>query len=205
MTSAPDPTTTMTSTMLALFAADRPRVFSQRGRGAAVVTDVAARGGGHMHEAGFYSSDADFRALIVPFVEDANAVDEPVIIGYDERKSDLLRGWVDDPSAMTFIGDKSLYATPARAIAAYRRLFERHVAAGAARVWIAGDVPHAGNGGRFDGWDRYEFAVNTVWDEFPVQSLCLYDATTISPRVRDVVERAHPRLRTPAGLRTANA
>ena len=73
----------------------------------------AARGQvGHYHEAGFYGSDAEFAALIVPFAEEGIAAGEPVIIGYDDRKSGLLRSWLTDPSAVTFIGDKSLYATP---------------------------------------------------------------------------------------------
>lgn len=160
---------------------------------------------GNVHEAGFYASDEEFRALIVPFVEEGLATGEPVVIGYDKRKSDLLRSWLDDPSAVTFITDASLYATPARAIATYRGLFERHVAAGAPRIRIAGDVPHPGNGGLFEGWDRYEYAVNSVWDEFPVRSLCLYDATTVPGPVRDVVEQTHPRILTVGGTHHPNS
>ena len=51
----------------------------------------AARGQvGHFHEAGFYGSDAEFAALIVPFAEEGIAAGEPVIIGYDDRKSRLV-------------------------------------------------------------------------------------------------------------------
>ena len=165
----------------------------------------AARGQvGHFHEAGFYASDAEFAALIVPFVEEGVAAGEPVIIGYDDRKAGLLRSWLADPSAVEFIGDKSLYATPGRAIATYRRLFEFHLAMGAGQIRIAGDVPHPGNGGRFEGWDRYEWAVNTVWQDFPVWGLCLYDTTTAPPAVLEVVERTHPRLVSPSGQRRAS-
>ena len=156
---------------------------------------------GHFHEAGFYGSDADFRALIVPFAEEGLAAGEPVIIGYDDRKSGLLRSWLTDPSAVEFIADNSLYATPARAIATYRRLFEFHLAMGAEQIRIAGDVPHPGNGGRFEGWDRYECAVNTVWQDFPVWGLCLYDTATAPAEVVDVVERTHPRIVSPSGGR----
>jgi hypothetical protein len=160
----------------------------------------AARGQvGHFHEAGFYGSDAEFADLIVPFVEEGLAANEPVIIGYDERKADLLRSWLTDPSDVEFIGDGSLYATPARAIATYRRLFEFHVAMGAEQIRIAGDVPHRGNGGRFEGWDRYEWAVNAVWQDFPVWGLCLYDTTTAPKDVLEVVERTHPRIVSPSG------
>jgi len=165
----------------------------------------AARGQvGHYHEAGFYGSDAEFAALIVPFAEEGIAAGEPVIIGYDDRKSGLLRSWLTDPSAVDFIGDKSLYATPGRAIATYRRLFEFHVAMGAGQIRIAGDVPHPGNGGRFEGWDRYESAVNTVWQDFPVWGRCLYDTTTTPAPVLDIVERTHPRIVYPSGERRAS-
>ena len=115
---------------------------------------------GHVHEAGFYSSDAEFLALIVPFVTGGIAAGEPVVIGYDNRKCNLLRAELARPDMVSFIADARLYATPAGAIEAYRRQFERHVAAGVEQIRIAGDVPHEGNGGRFAGWDRYESAVN---------------------------------------------
>jgi anti-sigma regulatory factor (Ser/Thr protein kinase) len=165
----------------------------------------AARGhAGHFHEAGFYGSDTEFRALIVPFAEEGIAAGEPVIIGYDDRKNALVRSWLSDPSAVTFPADSGLYATPTRAIAAYRRLFEFHVAQGAGQIRITGELPNLGNGGIFDGWDRYEAAVNTVWQDFPVWGLCLYDAATASHVVLDVVERTHPRIVSPAGVRRAN-
>ena len=165
----------------------------------------AARGqAGHFHEAGFYGSDAEFRALIVPFAEEGIAAGEPVIIGYDGRKNALVRSWLTDPSAVTFPADSGLYATPARAIAAYRRLFEFHVAQGAGQIRITGELPHPGNGGRFDGWDRYEAAVNTVWQDFPVWGLCLYDTAASPAVVLDVAERTHPRIVSPAGTRRAN-
>lgn len=159
---------------------------------------------GHFHEAGFYGSDAEFLDLIVPFVHEGVAAGEPVILGYDERKSQLLRSWLSDPSAVEFIADTSLYATPAGAIAGYRQQFERHVAMGAGQIRIAGDVPHPGNGGRYAGWDRYEWAVNTVWQDYPVWGLCLYDISTAPQEVLDAAERTHPCLVSPAGQHRAN-
>jgi anti-sigma regulatory factor (Ser/Thr protein kinase) len=167
-------------------------------------TGAARSQTGHFHEAGFYSSDAEFRALIVPFAEEGIAAGEPVILGYDERKSSLLWSWLSDPSAVNFFGDDGLYARPARAIATYRGLVESHVAKGAGQIRIAGDVPHSGNGGRFEGWDRYEAAINTVWQDLPVWGRCLYDVNTAPPTVLDVVERTHPRIVSPSGQRRAS-
>lgn len=148
----------------------------------------------HVHEAGFYRGDDEFAELIVGFVDSAVAAGEPVIIGYDERKNEIVRSGIADHAGVTFIEDATLYATPTRAIASYRRLFEQHIGRGARRIRIAGDVPHPGNGRSFDGWDRYESAVNTVWRDLPVWSRCLYDATTVPEATRAVVERTHPRL-----------
>jgi anti-sigma regulatory factor (Ser/Thr protein kinase) len=165
----------------------------------------AARGhAGHFHEAGFYASDTEFRALVLPIAEGGIAAGEPVIAGYDDRKNALLRSWLTDPSAVTFLGDTSLYATPARAIATYRQLIARHVAEGAGQVRITGEVPHPGNGGRFDGWDRYEAAVNTVWDDLPVWGLCLYDTATAPAAVLEAAYRTHPRIVSPTGTRRAS-
>ena len=159
---------------------------------------------GHVHQAGFYSSDAEFVALIVPFVTGGLAAGEPVVIGYDDRKCDLLRAELSRPDRVSFVADTRLYATPAGAIEAYGQQFHWYVAAGAKQIRIAGDVPHEGNGGRFTGWDRYESAVNLVWQDYPVYSRCLYDATTVADRVRDVVERTHRRFVTADGGATTS-
>ena len=160
----------------------------------------AARGHvGHFHEVGFYGSDAEFAALAVPFIEEGVAAGEPVVVAYDDRKGDLVRSSLADPSAVEFIGGTSQYATPARTIAAYQRLFESHVANGAGQIRITGELPRRGTGERFEGWDRYESAVNTVWQDFPVWGLCLYDTTTMPQAMLDVAERAHPRIVSPSG------
>jgi anti-sigma regulatory factor (Ser/Thr protein kinase) len=154
---------------------------------------------GHFHEAGFYRSEQEFRTLIVPFVEEGLTAGEPVILGYEEHKSGLLRSWLKDPAAVTFLQEESLYSTPARTIATLRRMIESHRGRGAQQIRVAGEVPHPGNGGRFDGWDRYESALNTVWGSLPVWGLCLYDTVTAPAEVLDVVERTHPRILSPAG------
>jgi anti-sigma regulatory factor (Ser/Thr protein kinase) len=165
------------------------------------MTGAARDFAGCVHEAGFYGSDDEFRTLIVPFVRDGLAAGEPVIIGYDGRKAGLLRSWLPDASAVNFLGANSLYASPAGTIASYRKMFDGYLTEGARRIRIAGDVPHPGNGGRFDGWDRYESAMNTVWDDLPVWALCLYDTATAPAAVLEVVEQTHPRIALPGGSR----
>jgi anti-sigma regulatory factor (Ser/Thr protein kinase) len=149
---------------------------------------------GQSHDAGFYGSDEHFAALIVPFVEGGLRAGDAVVLGFDERKNDLVRSLCADPNRIDFVADSGLYNSPASAIAAYRRIFENHLGRGAGRIRAAGDVPHEGVLGRTAGWDRYEWALNSVWSDLPVWSRCLYDTRTVTPQVRDLVERTHPML-----------
>jgi hypothetical protein len=79
-------------------------------------------------------------------VEEGAAAGQPVVIGYDDRKASLLRAWLDDPAAVTFIACSSMYATPARAIASYWQLFEQLTVAGACTT------PARGQPTRWPGW-----------------------------------------------------
>jgi anti-sigma regulatory factor (Ser/Thr protein kinase) len=161
--------------------------------------------GSHVHDGGLYGSDDEFLELLLPFVEQGLAQGEPVITGYDDRKATLLKGALAAPDGVTFISDASLYATPARAIHTYRQLFQHHVENGATRIRIAGDVPHSGNGGNFEGWDRYESGVNVVWNDVPLLSFCLYDTRITPDHVLDVVTRTHRHLVTPEHGRQVSA
>jgi anti-sigma regulatory factor (Ser/Thr protein kinase) len=148
---------------------------------------------GCVHDGGLYSSLDEFLAMAVPFVEQGVEAGEPVITGYDEAKSALLRSSLDHPEGVTFLVDSTAYATPVGAIEAYRAMFEDHVGHGATQVRVAGDTPPFGHA-VFAGWDRFESAVNEVWGELPVFALCLYDLNRTPADILDVVHRTHRHL-----------
>jgi hypothetical protein len=81
------------------------------------------------------------------------------VFAYDPFKTELLHRWLPDAPGITYVSDPSPYGMPARALAGWRRVVEGHLAAGARRVRIAGNVPHPGYGRPYAGWDRYEAAV----------------------------------------------
>ena len=161
-------------------------------------------GTGHVHEAVFYNSDDEFRTLILEWIEEGIRAGEPVVIAYDERKAALLRSWLNDSSGVTFVPQSGVYDTPAGALAKYRQIFEHQIGRGAERIRITGEVPHLGIGREFHGWDRYEIAINTVWDGLPLWTRCIYDAAVTPAAVRDAVIRAHPYVLIASGGTRAN-
>jgi anti-sigma regulatory factor (Ser/Thr protein kinase) len=146
---------------------------------------------GYLHQVGFYDSDEEFRKLICPFALEGIEAGEPVVLAYDPYKMALLRGWLPDSPSVTYITDTSPYATPARALIAWRKVVEGHLSAGARRVRIAGNVPHPGYGRPYAGWDRYEAAIDQAMGDLPVWAPCLYDTRIAPPEVVDAARRLH--------------
>lgn len=148
------------------------------------------------HDGGFYASDDEFAALVVPFAEAGLDAGDAVVFGYDDRKQALLRAWLPDDDAITYVAAQGAYARPARALAGWASIAKGQLARGHQRVRVAGDVPHAG--ASFAGWDRYEAAIDRVCSPLPVWARCLYDARIASTEVVDCVTRLHRHLLEPA-------
>jgi len=80
---------------------------------------------------------------------------------------------------------------PPATIKLLRSLLGDLVAAGAEQVRVATTTPHPGLGAPWDGWCRYEAAVNDLFGDLPMRSLCLYDRRITPVRVLADVERTH--------------
>jgi anti-sigma regulatory factor (Ser/Thr protein kinase) len=166
---------------------------------------AATRPRGYDHAAACYGSDDELLAVLVPFLRAGVEEGEPTLVSLDETKADLLRAAVPGSSALTFLGMDEVYARPAVAIRSYRELMAGFVADGARTIRIVGEVPPSGLGPTWDWWARYESAVNHVYDEFPLRSICAYD-TRVTPRhVLDDVAMTHPFVAGPDGWRPADA
>src|SRR5579859_2527825 len=114
--------------------------------GSSPVTGIrgAVPADGYLHQLGIYSSDDEFLALVTRFALDGLEAGEPVVFAYDPHKVGLLQRWLPDTPYITYVTDTGPYAAPAKALLAWRRVVEDHLAAGAPRVRIAGNVPHPG-------------------------------------------------------------
>ncbi|GAA1300945.1 sensor histidine kinase [Saccharothrix xinjiangensis] len=163
----------------------------------------AARGHeGYFHETAFYGSDADFQALVVPFLDEGVSAGEPVLVACGAANERLLRDRVADPSALRFLPGSDQYSRPTDTILEYRKVFAEY--AGVAQIRVVGDVPHTGTGASWDWWSRYEAAVNDIFAEVPLWGLCPYDLRTTPADVLADVLRAHPRVAGAGGRHLAN-
>ncbi|MFC7242022.1 anti-sigma factor RsbA family regulatory protein [Catellatospora aurea] len=166
-------------------------------------TGAAAGHRGFFHETAFYASDDEFLSVVIPFLADGVAVGEPTLAVFAEPHERLVRDALGADSGVVFVRGDAQYQRPAGAIKRYREMLAEHVAAGAAQIRVAGDVPHPGVGVPWEWWARYEAAVNHAYDDFPLWGLCPYDTRTTPDEVLDFVRRTHPHIATPLG-HTAN-
>lgn len=147
---------------------------------------------GYFHETAFYGSDEELVAIAAPFVEGGLAAGEPTLVALGARNADLLRRALGARDGLEFLPAGDQYARPARAIATYRELLAGYVARGAEQIRVIGDVPHPGTGAHWQPWLRYEAAVSTALEDFPLWGLCPYDLRITPPEVLADVERLHP-------------
>jgi len=152
--------------------------------------------GGWIHEAGYYGSDEEFAALVVPFLTGGLDAEAPTFAVFTEPKTALLRDALPEPTAVTFLSGDEQYDRPSATIRTYRRILAEQVAGGARQIRVAGEVPHPGRGAPWSGWARYEAAVNHAFDGFPLWALCPYDTRITPDDVLADVARTHPLLAT---------
>jgi anti-sigma regulatory factor (Ser/Thr protein kinase) len=129
-----------------------------------------------VHETLLYRSDDELVQGLVPFLGDALADGHPAVVVTTTANSTLLRDALGaDANSVSFIDSASWYTRPARAIARYRALIDDHLAAGARRLSVVGEVVFGRTERDHRTWVRYESMLNTVFASDPVHILCPYD------------------------------
>jgi hypothetical protein len=160
---------------------------------------------GYDHSVVCYDSDTDLLAVVVPFLNTGLAEGEPTIVSLEPERAELVRRALSPTAATHFLRTDDLYGRPAAAIKSYREMMRGLVAEGATGIRIVGELPGAAIDSGWDGWARYESAVNHAYDEFPLRSMCAYDTRTTPRHVLDDVARTHTFLATLDGGHHTNA
>jgi anti-sigma regulatory factor (Ser/Thr protein kinase) len=162
-------------------------------------TGAAAGHRGYLHEAAFYSSAAELLDVVLPFLMDGVAAGEPTLAAFGDAHTALIRDALPPDVKVDFLPAGARYVRPASAIREFRSLLAGHVEAGAGQIRLAGELPATLFGTSWDAWARYESAVNHLYDEFPLWSMCAYDRVRTPAYVLDDVARTHPRAAVPGG------
>ena len=115
-----------------------------------------------------------------------------------------MRAALPAGSPVVFLTGDGTPLRPAAAIRWWRALISRQVADGAGQVRVLGEMPPRLFGDGWDPWARYESAINHVFGEFPLWSICAYDTRRAPGRVLADMARTHPRLVSPGDRRAAS-
>ncbi|MFI7675900.1 anti-sigma factor RsbA family regulatory protein [Actinophytocola sp. NPDC049390] len=160
---------------------------------------------GYYHEALRYGSDEELLDVVVPFLLGGVAAREPTIAALCEPNAALVREALGDDTPVVFQSGGDTYARPAAAIRAYTDVFAGYAADGARQIRVVGELPPEVLGATWDWWARYESAINEVYAEFPLWTVCAYDERTASPEVLADVARTHPHVTRPGDTHLPSA
>jgi len=177
-------------------------VGSGPGPRGAVVTGPSPRR--FRHEALLYGSDDELLAGAVPFLREGAAAGEATVLGLGAREQGLVLDALDDTDAVTSLAWDDVYASPFVALEANERMVHDLLDGGASRVRMLGAVPTVGTPAAWDGWARYEAAINHFHESLDVWSMCPYDTRTTPDHVLGDVQRTHTHLRGAAHAPDAN-
>ncbi len=155
--------------------------------------------GGWRHDAAVFTSDAGLLAVTVPFVSDALAHGEPVLVSLPAALAQLVVAALPrGVEGVTIVPHEELYRRPAVGLRALRRAIAGLRGDDGRRIRVLGAPPLPAAGRSWQPWARFEASLATALAASPVWSRCVFDGRVASPAVLDDVRRTHPHLVDPA-------
>lgn len=145
----------------------------------------------HTHEVLLYESDDEYLDIVIPFLRDGLARDQPVLVGCGPTNTTLVHDALGTPEGLTYV-PMGWDAGPAIVLTSFRKVLDDLLAGGATHVRVVGDVPHPGYGVPWEWWGRYEAVANHAFAGYPLWGLCSYDLRVTPDDVLDEALRTHP-------------
>jgi anti-sigma regulatory factor (Ser/Thr protein kinase) len=152
-----------------------------------------------LHAALLFDSADELADAAVPFLADGLAAGEAAVLACREDDNARLAEAVGDDRLLV-LDREEIYTGCARALATYRRMVHRRVAAGAARIRLVCAVPLDQRPQQWDEWHCYEAVFNAAMGRMPLSAVCAYDRREISSTMRNGIGQTHPVILTPGGL-----
>lgn len=150
---------------------------------------MTAESPGLVHDAFVYSSEEEFLAGALPFLEEGIDLREPIIAAPTPANGDLLRARLGRPAkAVDWAESQKAHRTVER-LAILLEFIDRQPNRDVARIRVFGEPcwPPGGGPGVAE-WKRYESFLNVALGDYPIWMVCPYDASRLS---QDIVEDAH--------------
>jgi anti-sigma regulatory factor (Ser/Thr protein kinase) len=141
-----------------------------------------------------YGSDDELVAGALPFLREGTEAGEATVLGVGGREQRLILDAMDDTGGVMPLPWDEVYASPFVALEANHRVVNDLLGSGAPRVRVLGAVPAVGTPAEWDGWARYEAAINHFHESLGVWSMCPYDTRRTPDHVLADVERTHTHL-----------
>lgn len=143
------------------------------------------------HDAIFYDDEDAFAPAAVSFVREGVQSDDVVLVNTGAHPvTSLLRALFRDEEQVRF-AEGEFYRTPASAIDGYVRTVQRGLADGARGFRALGHIDFGASSLPWQEWARYEAAVNHVFAELPLRTLCPYDLSRVPAGAEDPIRQAH--------------
>jgi anti-sigma regulatory factor (Ser/Thr protein kinase) len=144
------------------------------------------------HSAFLYDSDAEYLAVLLPFLRDGLAREYGLAVATSPARITLLRDALGtDARTVVFLPDEEWHVRPARTIGAWARLLSLATKRGRPRTRLVGQVPF---GAAPQSWIRFESVLNAALADATADLLCPYDRREVTAEVADSAGRTHPRL-----------
>ncbi|HEV3071925.1 MAG TPA: sensor histidine kinase [Solirubrobacteraceae bacterium] len=150
----------------------------------------------YRHEALFYAGEAQFMQGTLPFIREALADAEPILVVLGSSKIEALRRVLDANAEHVLFADMAYVgANPARIIPAWKDFLAAHGAPGR-RLWGIGEpIWAARTAAELAECQRHEALLNIAFSDPAFSLLCPYDTVSLPAEVIAQARRNHPLLR----------
>jgi anti-sigma regulatory factor (Ser/Thr protein kinase) len=148
------------------------------------------------HEALFYNGEDGFLRGTLPFVTEALAADEPVLVAVrEERASVLERALGAAAGGVRFVDMRQLGRNPARVIPAWSEFLSEHAPGGRSVRGIGEPVWPGRSHAELDECRRHESLLNVAFTYGPAwRLLCPYDLDELDAQQISAARVTHPAL-----------
>ena len=146
------------------------------------------------HEAMLYDDPDSFVAGAAPFIRDAVAAAEPIMVAVGAEKIDLLRPHLgEDAGAVVFADMAEVGANPARIIPAWQDFVDAHTGTGRPMRGIGEPIWADRSPDELVECQCHEALLNMAFADAPAfHLLCPYDTAQLGDDVIAEAERSHP-------------